>query len=133
MAAQLKLADIAPARSAYFPAQPAPLESLPFVCRQGDSWHYWRVTPTDDYFLDNALGYEYAAHYLQWLRGNPRCGSGVLAQILLAMRHRPNAPDKGIIIGFISFLEDQLQERATQVDPYIAADALYALLEANHE
>lgn len=121
-----------PQRGNYFP-NPHPLSSLPFVGTQGGDTCYWVVRPTGDYGRDCELGREYAAHYLQYLRANPNCVQGLLDAILRDMSKTgsdvPDSLTRGIWVGFISFISDQLQARALQIDPFAECDAVRAEIE----
>lgn len=128
MAALFKqsLRHVAPARRSYQPAEPTPIEALPFVVREADTWHYWRVHTTGDYGLDCDLGREYAAHYLQWIKDNPGYASeNSLAMIARDVNYK-SARNHGFWLAFFYFLEQQLGERARQINPFEISDAQLA-------
>lgn len=121
--------NVLPQRCSYFP-DPHPLSSLPFVRTIDGDAAYWVVTSTGDYGQDCELGREYAAHYLQYLRANPNCVQGLLEAILRDMSKTGSdvrgSPARGIWVGFISFIADQLQARASQINPFAECDAVRA-------
>lgn len=115
-----------PTRRDYLPAESTPIEALPFVVRDADTWHYWRTQTTGNYGMDCDLGREYAAHYLQWLKDNPgEIGGSHLSCIARDINYK-SAHSEGIWLAFFYFLEQQLGERALQIDPFAITDAQLA-------
>ena len=94
----------------------APLNALPFVLNESGltkGINRWQVKPIDDYSMACHLGYEYAAHFIQYLKDNPNdAGTNILGRIALDIDFKDDSCATGYWIGFFSYLELQLYKRA---------------------
>ena len=105
-----------PERSTYGKCSKA---ELPFRKRKPDGRRSnWTVPPTDDYVLANKIGYEYAAHYVQYIKDNP----DIVGMSLLGMIAKDidfaDTKTKGYWVGFFAYLEQMIHFAAKDIDIY---------------
>ncbi len=115
-----------PSRTHY--RTPTESTKLPFVSRRelpkgSNPVHYWAVDPVDDYSDGCKLGTEYAAHYLQYLQDNHQPSIGTLLTQIVKDIDYTNPQTKGQWVGFFSFLEGILIERARKMNVWATVDA----------
>ncbi|WP_341674960.1 hypothetical protein [Niveibacterium sp. SC-1] len=100
----------------------ATVGALPFVRiprRVREQSCYWRVPPTDDYGLACDIGRECAAHYVQYLKDNPRAaGMNTLGRIAADIDFRDEGGAKGYWVGFFSHLERLICAQANRMDVF---------------
>ncbi len=104
---------------------------LPFVRKQehannSRSTCYWAVDSVDDYGDACDLGMEYAAHYLQYLQDNSSAPLGTPLNWIVRDIDFNNPKQRGIWIGFFSFIQKILTDRARTMNVYATLDAINA-------
>ena len=112
-----------PARHYYRPT-PARITQLPFIASARYASRHGRglksclwlvnrhITDPDKATL---IGREYAAHFAQFLKDNPtQAGSNLLGRIAAEIRYNDPTAASGYWIGFFSYLERLIAERAAQ-------------------
>lgn len=130
-AAALQEFAAVPARRDYKPESGSvPMSELPFVHRperaprNASNWH---VPPTDDYGLACEIGREYAAHFVQYMKDNPRwVGSNTLGNIAAAIDFTDESGAKGYWVGFFSYLERLIHAQAQRIDVFADVDLVNA-------
>ena len=118
--------QIVPLRTHYRTATES--TKLPFVSRRkqpdgSNPVRFWAVDPVEDYCDGCHLGTEYAAHYLQYLQDNPSPAVGTLLTQIVKDIDFTDPKKKGLWVGFFSFLEKVLIDRARTMNVYVTLDA----------
>ena len=91
------------------------LEKIPF-CN-------WSVPRIDDYGLACRIGQEYAAHFVQYLKGNPSAAlNSVLSDIAQAINFDDDSDAKGYWVGFFTELSQYLLAGAKKIDVFKELD-----------
>lgn len=101
---------------------------LPFVSRRkqpdgSKPVHFWDVEPVDGYCAGCRLGREYAAHYLQFLQDNSSPSTGALLTDIVRDIDFTDPEQKGLWVGFFTFVEKILIDRARTMNVYATLDA----------
>ena len=141
LGARSGIESIRPARRNYKPGEKrVSMADLPFVYRPRRGFKNssnWRVAPTDDYGMACEIGREYAAHFTQFLKDNPRVvGSNMLGNIVEDIDFSDKSCATGYWVGFFSQLERLIFISAQLVDVFADVDkinARYAEIKAKRQ
>ncbi|MDD2769146.1 MAG: hypothetical protein PHT19_10440 [Methylococcus sp.] len=105
--------------------QEAPFHTLPFVKLRGRiaERSYWKVPAVHDYAHECAIGREYGAHFVLWLKTHPDlAGANFLLPVIEDMAKADQPGNRGVMAGFVAELERYILAGARSVDPFEVVD-----------